>query len=241
MPYRSDRRLSATSLGLVIAVHVALGLGLIWGLRGPELVRAAREQLATFNVPLPPPLRPKPPPPRREAAAPKQKAGATDLAAKPAPVVLPPPPLPRPSPLPVAREAGPVTGRDLSAGAGTLAGSGNGAGATGAGAGGGGSGGVGDGGGRGIGARWIGGGLSRGDYRAIRGFAVPAGSAAYAIRVDANGRATDCRPRASSGSAELDGFICDLLLPRLQFEPARDGQGRPRADEITYVANWSRR
>lgn len=240
MPYRSNNRVSARSLALVVAVHVALGLALVAGLRGPALVRAAREQLATFNVAPPPPL-PPPPEPRQREPAPKDKAGASDVAAKAAPIVLPQPPQPRPSPLPVAREPGPAPGRDPSAGAGRSPGPGNGAGGSGNGTGGGGTGGPGDGGGQGIGARWLGGGLSRGDYRAIRSFAVPSGSAAYAIRVDAFGRATDCRARQTSGSVALDAMICDMLLPRLRFDPARDAYGRPRPDEITYVANWSRR
>ena len=239
MPYRIDPRDRAKSLGLVLAVHVVVGAALLAGLRGPELVRAAREQLTAFDVEPSPP--PQPPALSQEQAAPEDEAGATDLAAKAAPVVLPPPPRRLPSPLPVAREAGPFPGAEQSAGAGRVAGLGDGAGGSGEGTGGGGSGGAGNGGGRGIGARWLGGGLSRGDYRAIRSFAVPTGSAAYAIRVDADGRAVDCRARQTSGSPDLDAMICDMLLPRLRFDPARDGAGRPRPDEIVYVANWARR
>lgn len=241
MAYRFDPRDRAKSLGLVVAVHVALGLALIAGLRGPQLIRAARERLTAIEVPLSPP----PPPPRPEPApsqaAPRAPEGKADHVAKPAPVVVPTPPKSLPSPLPVAREAGPVAGTAATAGAGPTADNGNGAGRSGTGEGGGGTGAIGEGAGPGSGARWLGGGLSRGDYRAIRAFAVPAGSAAYAIRVDASGRAVGCRPRASSGSAELDAMICDLLVPRLQFEPARDALGRARPDEVTYVANWSRR
>ncbi|WP_114229136.1 MULTISPECIES: hypothetical protein [Sphingomonas] len=240
MPYRTDRRDRAKSLGLVLGVHLALGLALIAGLRGPALIRAARDQLTTFDV-APPPPTPLPPPARETQAAPKEAEGATDLAAKPAPVILPVPPRPLPTPLPVAREPAPVTGRDQSSGAGLQSGTGNGAGANGAGIGGGGNGGQGDGVGRGTGARWLGGGLARPDYRVIRSYDVPAGSAAYAIRVDASGRATDCRARQSSGDSELDAVICQMLVPRLRFAPARDSAGRPRPDEITYIANWSRR
>jgi protein TonB len=239
MPYRIDPRDRAKSLGLVLAVHAVVGVALVAGLRGPELVRAAREQLTTFDVEPPPP--PQPPALSQEQTAPEQEAGASDLAARAAPVVIPPPPRPLPSPLPVAREAGPLPGADQRAGAGQVAGAGDGAGSSGDGSGGGGSGGAGDGGGRGVGARWLGGGLSRGDYRTIRSFAVPKGSAAYAIRVDANGRAVDCRARQTSGSPNLDAMICDMLLLRLRFDPARDGAGRPRPDEIVYVANWARR
>jgi protein TonB len=239
MPYRIDPRDRAKSLGLVVAVHVLVGAALLAGLRGPELVRTAREQLTAFDVEAPPP--PSPPLLSQEQAAPEEEAGAPDPAAKAAPIVLPTPPRPVPSLLPVAHEAGPVPGADQRAGAGQVAGPGDGAGGSGDGSGGGGSGGAGSGGGQGIGARWIGGGLSRGDYRTIRSFAVPTGSAAYAIRVNANGRAVDCRARSTSGSPDLDAMICDMLLPRLRFEPARDGAGRPRPDEIVYVANWARR
>jgi len=242
MAYRSDPHDRAKSLGLVVAVHVALGLALVAGLRGPQLIRAARERLTAIEVPLPPPPPPlAPPPPAPSQAAPRQPEGQTDRAAKAAPVVVPTPPKPLPSPVPVASEAGSVAGTAATAGAGQSAGAGNGAGRSGTGDGGGGAGGAGEGAGQGSGARWLGGGLSRGDYRMIRSFAVPAGSAVYAIRVGANGRAAGCRPRASSGSAELDAMICDLLVPRLVFEPARDALGRPCPDEVTYVANWSRR
>lgn len=243
MPYRTDRRDRGKAAALVLAVHAALGMALLAGLKGPQLVRAAEERLASFDVTLPPAPPPPPPPPNTARDAAQDETGAPDRLARPAEVVVPPPVLPLPSPVRTADEQAPASGADSSAGAAAVAGPGRGAGGSGSGFGGGGSGsaGSGTGGASASGARWLGGGLTQRDYRRIRAFDVPSGSAAFAIAVGSDGRARDCAPVRSSGSAALDQAICALLLPRMRFVPARDGSGRPVADQVTYYATWSRR
>ena len=239
MPYRTDRRDRGKALGLVLGVHLALGLALLAGLRGPALVKAAEERLAAFDVSPPPPPAPTLAPAPRDAA--REEAGAPDLVARPAEVVAPPSPLPLPT-IRTAEERAPVSGSEASAGAAAVAGTGNGAGGSGTGLGGGGTGGSGGGDGRlASPARWLGGGLSRDDYRSIRAFAVPSGTAAFSIAVAPDGAATGCRPVQSSGSGALDAAICDLLVERMRFVPARDRSGRSVPDQVTYVANWRRR
>lgn len=236
MAYQTDRQDRAKALGLVVAVHAALGMALLAGLRGPQLVRAAEERLTRFTLPL---SEVPPPPPPSDSGA-KEEAGAPDRAARAAPVVAPRPirPMIVRSPVRTAIERGPVPGADRTAGAGAVGGPGNGAGGSGDGSGGGGAGGNGL--GAASGARWLGGGLSRGDYRRIRAFEVPSGTAAFSITVGPTGTPTDCRPARSSGSPQLDQTICALLLPRMSFAPARDRTGRPVTDQVTYIATWSR-
>jgi protein TonB len=236
-PQGRDRK---KSLALVALLHLALGAALLHGLAGEPLRRSV-DALTTFDVP--PPEPPPLPDPQREEqqAAEVRQEGATDLAARPAPVVQPPPmiPLPKPPTLRTADEAAPVTGTAPSAGAGTQAGNGVGAGGSGAGTGGGGSGGTGDGGGLGSEARLISGNLSRADYRRIRGFGAPRGSAVLAIEVGADGRLTRCLPFTSSGNPALDGELCQLLA-RTRWEPARDRSGNPAPVALRYVATWNR-
>ena len=241
MPYRTDPRDRTKALGLVLGVHAALALALVAGLRGPALVREAEQRLASFDVSLPPP--PSPPPAQARDEAAREAAGAPDLAARPAEIVAPPQPIPLPLRVRTAEETAPVAGPDATAGAASVAGPGNGAGGSGNGFGGGGAGPGGPGGGGGLasGARWLGGGLSRSDYRNIRAFDVPSGTAAFSIAVAADGSATGCRPVRSSGSPALDAAICLAVVPRMRFAPARDANGRPVPDQVTYVANWSRR
>lgn len=221
-------------------LHLLLGAALVTGLAGQPLREAAKD-LAAFDLPAPPVLTPDPPPPPDErAAAAREEAGETDLAARPAPVVLPPPatPLPTPNPLPTADDSAPVTGSAPSAGAGTE-GTGRGAGAGGQGSGGGGSGGSGAGSGLSSEARLLSGNLTRGDYRRIRSFGSPGGRAVLAIEVGADGRLTRCQPISGSGNPTLDEELC-RLLGRTRWEPARDRSGRPVAVSLRYVATWDR-
>ena len=81
--------------------------------------------------------------------------------------------------------------------------------------------------------------LSRGDYRRIRGFGAPRGSAVLAIDVNAEGRLTRCLSFASSGNPALDAELCRMLA-RTRWEPARDLDGNPVPVALRYVATWAR-
>jgi protein TonB len=229
------------ALALVALLHLALGAALLHGLAGEPLRRSV-DALTTFDVP--PPEPPPPPDPQREEqqAAEVREEGATDLAARPCPggpatppdvrCRSPPPcrtadeaaplPAPRQAPEPARRrvtgaaQAAAALARAAAAAAGT-----------------------GDGGGLGSEARLMSGNLSRGDYRRIRGFGAPRGSAVLAIEVGADGRLTRCLPFTSSGNPALDGELCRLLA-RTRWEPARDRSGNPVPVALRYVATWDR-
>nr|WP_314445989.1 hypothetical protein [uncultured Sphingomonas sp.] len=226
------------ALVLVVALHLGLGAALVLGLAGEPLKRSV-EALTTFDVPLPS-VPPPEPAPRDQDSAEERDEGATDLEARPAAVVRTPPEvrLPVPPVLRTADEAAPEPGTSPSAGSGSMAGQGQGSGLAGSGAGGGGNGGQGRG-GLGSEARLLSGNLSRGDYRRIRGFGAPRGSAVLALDIGADGRVTRCLPVATSGNAALDGELC-RLLGRTRWEPARDRGDTPVPVALRYVATWDR-
>lgn len=243
MPWHPPRQDKAKSLALVAAIHAALAVALVSGLQG-DAVRRVSDSPGIFDVLPPPPSPPprEPPPDKREDAAEKE-AGAPDLQAKPAPVVLPPPPvrLTVPTPLPTADDSAPDTGSAPSAGAGEVAGVGRGAGGSGDGLGGGGSGGRGSGSGGGLGseARLLSGNLTGRDYHRIRDFGSLRGRAVLAIEVSAEGRLTRCLPLTGSGNGALDAELC-TLLGRTRWQPARDRGGRAVPVALRYVATWDR-
>ena len=238
MPWKPQERDRKKALALVLLLHLALGAALLHGLAGEPLRRTA-EALATFDVPLPQPP-PAPVEPLRKEEAAKREAGASDLAARPAPLLAPVPVvrLQIPSQVATATETSPDSGRAADAGAGLVAGAGRGAGGSGDGIGGGGSGGSGSG-MAASDARLVSGNLSRGDYRRIRGFGAPRGAAVLAIEVGLNGRLTRCLPLDSSGNPALDAELCRLLA-RTRWEPARDRRGDPVTAALRYVATWER-
>ncbi|MDE2302963.1 MAG: energy transducer TonB, partial [Sphingomonadales bacterium] len=58
------------------------------------------------------------------------------------------------------------------------------------------------------------------------------------VSIDADGRVTDCRPHARSGSAVLDVLTCQLIRERFRFRPARDANGQPVPGRIIYEHDW---
>ncbi len=243
MPWQPPPTERAKSLVLVVGLHLLFGALLISGLAADPLRKAAEKVSNLAFVPAPLPVEPPPPPPPEDSAsAAKEKAGAADLRAKPAAVVVPTPArLPTRSPLPTSDEAAPDTGSAPSAGAADDRGPGRGAGGNGDGLGGGGSGGTGAGSGSGLGqeARLLTGNLTRGDYRRIRSFGSLRGEAVLGIEVGASGRVVRCSPVNGSGNPALDQELC-RLLERTRWEPARDRAGRPVSASLRYVATWDR-
>ena len=59
--------------------------------------------------------------------------------------------------------------------------------------------------------------------------------------VTSDGRATGCRPTASSGNPGLDGHTCQLVEQRLRFRPALDVEGRPTTSEANATYTWLRK
>ena len=244
MPYAVDKRDRAKAAALVVALHVALGAALVFGLAGGELAKKEPE-LAMFDLqaPSPPPITPDPPP-DREADAAKEAAGAPDLRAKPAPVVAPRPRvrLRQPSPVRTSDERAPVERADRSAGAAATPGPGRGAGGTGDGFGGGGSGGLGAGSGSGLGspARLLGGNRARLPSSFLLAIGMPRGQASLLLTVAATGRVVGCQVTAGSGNVALDGELCRIMVTQSRWEPARDIAGRPVTVQVGYTSTWNR-
>lgn len=225
----ADRPDQAKAIAAVIAVHAALAVVILTGLN-VRMVSRAVERLTTFDIvqPPPPPPNPPPPKPRREQA--KKEAGAPARKAEPTPVVAPQPRIPAPSPIPAAKIAG--TGSASTSGAGT-AGTGTGAGGAGNGPGGGGSGGF-------TPARKISK-IPNQEYRRLVSVSgMERGTVGVMIRVTPDGVASNCRVVRSSGNSTADALMCQLTERYVRFRPARDPNGRPVAQDITWYPNWYR-
>lgn len=220
---RSDR---TKALAAVAAVHVALAAVILTGLN-VETVRRAVETMTTIAVIEPDPPPPPPPPAERSDAAPAE-AGDPGKKAEPTPVVAPPSPIPMPSPIPAAPVAG--QGSATTAGA-AAAGTGTGAGGSGAGRGGGGSGFT--------PARRISKIPDR-EYRRLAATGIQSGSVGITVKVNEDGRPSNCRIARSSGDRSIDALMCQLTISHVRFQPARDPSGRPVAQDVTFVPNWWR-
>lgn len=223
----------AKAIAAVVAVHAALAFIILSGLN-VRIVGEAVERLKTFNLEQPPPPPAVPPPPRlRPQPQMKKPAGAPAKKAEPAPIVAPPAKIPTPSPLPAAKVAG--AGNSSSSGA---ASSGTGTGASGAGNGPGG-GGYGDY-SRFTPARLVSN-IPNYEYGHLSATGIPSGLVGVRILVGTDGSVSNCRIARSSGNASIDGLVCQLTERYVRFSPARDPDGRPVAQEITYFPNWRRR
>ncbi|HEV2044585.1 MAG TPA: energy transducer TonB [Sphingomicrobium sp.] len=226
--FQSDPRDRAKSAAAAAAIHLALGAAFLTGLAiSPE--RRTDDSLKTFDVAEPPPP---PPPPVTEPSEPAKGAPApAGKKADPSPIVAPPARLPTSQPVAAAPVAG--TGPSPNAGA-AASGSGTGAGGAGAGTGGGGSGA-----GR-TGARLVSGGLGRGDYRQIAAMGSPRGDAELLLLINPAGRVERCRALRSSGNFAVDNALCQTLLNRARFAPAREADGSPLYQDVRYFPSWRR-
>lgn len=228
-PTPADR---ATAIAAVAAVHVAMAALLMLGGEVPDRPVASEAPTQLIDVRLP---HPPPPPPPEPAAKPEREEGAAGRKSEPSPIVAPPPKVavPTPNPLPAAPVAG--TGSAASAGA-AAAGTGPGAGGAGEGRGGGGSG------GSGIGSdvRLLGGHRAKLPASMLRQFAADRGTAQLRLTVAETGRVSGCRVVASTGSADVDQALCNVMLRSSRWQPARDLEGRPIPVDIRYTAIWSK-
>lgn len=233
MAYRAaDNPDRIKALGGVAVVHAALAALILSGLTVHNVARTV-EQLKTFDIrEVPPPPPPPPPPPSASADRARDKKGAAGKKALPTPVVAPPPKIILPYPPPVGAARIASTGSASNSGAAT-AGSGTGAGGSGNGFGGGGSGDF----SRFTPARMLNKIPDR-TYRRISGGRIPRGSASISFRVDADGRMANCRIVRSSGDPSVDSTVCGAATQFLRFSPARDPDGRPVAQDMTYTPTW---
>jgi periplasmic protein TonB len=220
----------AKAIAAVVAIHATLAFVILSGLDVQQAHQAA--EIATtldLREPAPPPPQP-PPKPAPKPQAMKKPEGAPAKKAQPTPVVAPQPQLPAPSPLPAAKVAG--TGSATTSGA---AGAGTGPATV--------LGGLGPGGGgefaRFTPARRISK-IPDSEYRALARTGLPSGSVGVTIRVNPDGSVSNCRVARSSGDSGIDRLMCELTLRYVHFDPARDPNGRPVAQDVTFFPNWWR-
>ena len=227
----------------VAAVHAAILLAVLHA-GGVSVVGGEPDQpIASFDViePVPPP-----PPPvqeNREEPQPREEGAASppNLESQATPVVVPPPRVELPRPTPVVASETPAQGSQSTQGAAPVPGPGTGAGGagTGTGSGGAGSGTGGGGSGSGEGTRAAvvpGTTLTGRDYpRDVLRVWPRRASVFVAVRVQLDGRATDCRVDRSSGNPIVDQWTCRLVEERVRFRPATDENGRPFVSWYGYA------
>ena len=225
----------AKALAGVVLVHVVLGAVILTGLNVHN-VRQVVESLKTFDIKEEPPPPPIPPPPQPKADRAKEEEGAAGKKAEPSPIVVPKPKIVVPAnpPVPAAPVAG--VGSATTAGA-ALSGTGTGAGGSGTGRGGGGTGDF-------SGytpARRISK-IPDSEYRRIMAASGQrSGRIGITLKVNTDGRPSNCRVARSSGNPAVDSLFCQLAVDYVRFRPARDAGGRPVAQDITWYPDWSPR
>lgn len=241
-----SRRDRVATLTMVGAIHVALAFALV-NLSQPIRERLPEEVVEIFDVTEPPPPEEVvvvEPIPAQQQDAPKEEEGAAspeNIRSQATPVVAPKPPIQLPVPPPIPVTQTPNTGSDPTQGASDRPGPGTGAGGIGTGTGSGGSGrGTGGGGSGGQGTRptLITPSLTRSDYPDEVSRYWPRSRDAFvavAVRVQLDGRGTDCKINRSSGVPAIDQWTCRLVETRLRFRPATDDRGRPVVAWYGYV------
>ena len=234
--YRSTAREDrAKALAGVILVHVALGAIILTGLN-VRIVQHAVEQLKTCDILGPPPPPPQPPPQQQRSERAREEEGAAGKKAEPSPVVAPKPKIVVPATPPVA--AAPVAGAGSATRSGAAtAGTGTGAGGSGSGRGGGG---IGDFSGFTPAQR-----ISKIPDRESRHISSVSGQRSgrvgIRLKVNTDGRPSNCRIIRPSGNPAADGLICRLAVQYMRWRPARDPQGRPVAQDVDWYPDWSPR
>jgi periplasmic protein TonB len=228
-PSRSDRAKAIASVAVVYAVIVCAVL-----LMPADSPLRLGESEPTVLIDVKELPKPQPPPPEEKGKAPEEE-GAAGKKAEPTPVVAPKPVIEVPAKPPVVASPIAGTGSAPTAGAAT-SGTGPGAGGSGTGRGGGGSGG--GGGGIGSEARLLGGNSAKLPARLLRPFAAERGYGYLWLKIAETGRVTECSVLQSTGEAEVDQALCDLMINRSRWEPARDRQGNAIPAKVRYTATW---
>jgi periplasmic protein TonB len=227
-PSRPDRAKAIAGVVAVYAVIVGAML-LVRTDTSPRTVESIPPVLIEVTEP---PI----PPPQPEPGKAKEEEGAAGKKDEPTPIVAPQPKIVIPAKPPVA--AAPVAGTGLSPNAGAAtAGTGPGAGGSGTGRGGGGSGGAG---GIGSDARLLGGNSAKLPSHILRQFAADRGFGFLLLTISETGRVSDCNVLQSAGSPEVDQALCNLMLRKSRWAPARDKQGNPISVKLRYTATWSK-
>ena len=236
--YRSDLKPGdrAGTVALVALIHLGLAYAFL-NVSGTmrTIEQQVIPQLIDVDIEPPPPIVEVP----LEKAKPKEKEGAAspkNITSQATPVAAPKPrvELPVPPPMPVTET--PREGSDPTQGAADVVGPGTGVGGAGTGTGAGGSGsGTGGGGGAAIRPAIVRG-ITNRDYPVQIQRSWPRNGAIYLrLRIEANGRPSQCDVMRGYGDRLADQWTCSLLMERGQFRPARDARGQPVADWLGYV------
>lgn len=229
-PTRPDKAKAIAGVAFVYALIAGAVI-----LMPPDSTLRQDEGEPTVLIDVRDPPKPKPPPPDDPGKAEKEE-GAAGKKAEPTPVVAPRTVVEVPARPPVAAAPVAGTGSATTAGAAT-SGTGPGAGGSGTGRGGGGSGG---GGGIGSEARLLGGNSARLPSRLLNVFAADRGYGHLWLTISEMGRVADCTVLQTTGNAAVDRELCDLMVRRSRWSPARDRQGNPISVKVRYTATWSK-
>ncbi|MCY7338402.1 MAG: energy transducer TonB [Sphingomonas bacterium] len=246
--YRStpNNRERAATITAVVLIHLALGYAFL-NVSNARRAVEQQEELTIFDVPVPPPPPIVEPLPEPDKAKPKKDEGAAsakNIESKATPVVAPKPRIVVPAKTPIVATPTPNTGAAPTQGASNVVGPGTGAGGSGTGTGSGGSGSGSGGGGTGgqaSGATIIQStSLTLADYpREVRRSWPRGGRVYVAVRVQLDGRGTDCKVNRSIGIPALDQWTCRLVEQKVRFRPAVDDRGKPYVAWYGYVQYWT--
>lgn len=234
-----DTRDKSGALLAVAAVHAVLLLMLLQ-ISGRVDFTDPESVTRVFDVTEAPPPPPEPVVQRQEEREqPREPEGAAspqNIRSQATPVVAPRPEISLPVPVPMETSETPNEGTQATQGASDVVGPGTGAGGTGTGTGSGGSGSVtggGGGGGVAVPAALVRGITTR-DYP--RGVRFPRDGRIFVrLRIEPNGRPSQCDVMRGYGDRVADQWTCRLLMERGQFRPARNARGEPVAAWFGYV------
>lgn len=233
--YRADqtRPDKAKAVAAVIGVYAAIVTAVLLVPADTPLRRGDAAPTVLIDVKeLPEPQ----PPPKEQAGKTEEEEGAAGKKAEPTPVVAPKPVIEVPANPPIT--TAPIAGVGSAPTAGAAeTGTGPGAGGSGTGRGGGGSGG---GGGLGSQAKLLGGNSSRLPSRLLRPFPADRGFGYLLLTIAESGRVTDCSVLQTTGQAPVDQALCDIMVRRSRWEPARDRQGNAVSTKVRYTATWKK-
>lgn len=239
--YRTDlsNRDKSGAIAAVLAIHAAIAFALL-RLSGQVDLQDMQDPLRVFEITEAiPPSPPPPPPPPQQAQQPKPKkeegGSAPNIKSEATPIVAPEPRIPIVSPVAVSET--PAQGTAPTQGAAAVRGPGTGSGGTGTGTGGGSGAGSGGGGGGGVATQ----------PRIVRGIVGreyppqiqrrwPRGGAIFLrLRIEPNGRPSQCDVMRSYGDPVADQWTCSLIMERGIFRPATNMRGQPVAAWYGYV------
>jgi protein TonB len=233
------RRDRSGALAAVVVVHAGLLLALL-NLSGTIDIASDQSPLRVFDL-----TEPEPPPPPVVEVQPQQQpapeeegeASPPNIESRATPVVAPEPVVELPVTAPVTVSPTPNQGTQPTQGAAPVPGPGTGAGGTGTGTGAGGSGSGTGGGGGGVAVRSaVVRGITNRDYPVQIQRKWPRGGQIFVrLRIEANGRPSQCDVMRSFGDRVADQWTCSLLMERGVFRPATNARGQPVADWLGYV------